>query len=92
MNTPLVTIQQSDKEVGWGKLGAVMPKGDKGAQLTLNDVHMAEGVEFEISGPFRVTVEEKRFEKCTPVNFRNLRPGCDYDRVIFETDLKPRLR
>ena len=91
MQPVLVKILQSGKDVGWGKLGAVLPKGDEGAQITLHDVSMVEGVDFQISGPFRLKVEDKRFDKCKPVNFRNLRPGCDYDRVVFETDQKPKL-
>ena len=89
--TMLVQISQSGKDIGWGKLGSVMPDEAQGAEITLNDVHIADGLEFEISGPFRIDAEQKRFENCTPVNFRNLRPGCDYDRVIFKTQQKPKL-
>lgn len=91
METPLVQISQSGQDIGWGKLGSLMPDDREGAQITLHDVHIADGVEFEIGGPFRVTIDEKRFEKCAPVNFRNLRPGCDYDRVIFKTEQKPKI-
>ena len=91
METPLVQISQSGNDIGWGKLASVMPGQSVGTEITLNDVHIADGVEFEISGPFQITVENKRFEKCSPVNFRNLRPGCDYDRVIFNTEQKPKL-
>lgn len=91
METPLIQISQSTTDIGWGKLGSVTPDEGEGTEITLNDVHIAEGVEFEIGGPFRITAEEKRFENCMPVNFRNLRPGCDYDRVIFKTEQKPKL-
>lgn len=90
MNTPLVQIRQGDRDIGWGKLGTVMPN-ETGTEITLHDVHMLEDVEFVISGPFRLTVQDDRYDKCVPVNFRNLRPGCDYDRVIFETARSPKL-
>jgi hypothetical protein len=91
MDTPLARIQQSDRDIGWGKLGAVTPRQEAGTEITLYDVKIVEGIGFDIQGPFRVTVEEKRFEKCFPVNFRSLRPGADYERVIFETERKPRI-
>ena len=91
METPLVQISQGGKDIGWGKLGSIMPDQGEGAEITLNDVHIADGVEFEIGGPFRIAADEKRFENCTPVNFRNLRPGCDYDWVIFTTEHKPKI-
>ena len=91
MDTPLVQISQGDRDIGWGRLGTLMPKGESGSEITLYDVQIAEGAGFEIGGPFRITVEDKRFDQCRPVNFRNLRPGSDYERVIFETDQKPRL-
>ena len=91
MENPVVLIQQQGKDIGYGKLGAVEPVGDGGSELTLHDVHMAEEPEFEIGGPFRIKIEDKKFDECMPTNFRNLRPGCDYDRVIFRTEKKPRL-
>jgi hypothetical protein len=91
MSTPLVKIQQPDKDIGWGKLGAIVPLEEQGSEITLNDVKIVDGVEFEISGPFRLVMEENRFDKCVPVNFRSLRPGCDYERVIFRTGQKPRI-
>jgi hypothetical protein len=89
MQSPLVIIQQSGKEIGWGKLGAMTPKSGESTELTLHDVQMADSVEFDIEGPFRVTIEDKRYDKCMPVNFSRIRPGCTYDRVIFTTDSKP---
>ena len=89
MQSPLVLIQQSGKELGWGKLGAMTPKSGETTEITMHDVQMADSVDFIIEGPFRITVEDKRYDKCTPVNFSRIRPGCTYDRVIFTTDLKP---
>ena len=91
MQTNLVQIQQEGRDIGYGKLGAVVPAGEEGFEITLNDVHLGEEINFKIAGPFRIRIEDKKFDDCTPTNFRNLRPGCDYDRVIFRTDKKPRL-
>lgn len=91
MNLPVVRIHQGDNDVGWGKLGAVTPLDDGGSEITLNDVQMVDTVEFEISGPFRVTIDDKKFTACSPTNFRNLRPGAAYDRVVFHTDKAPRM-
>ncbi|MBN2287749.1 MAG: hypothetical protein JXQ83_00355 [Candidatus Glassbacteria bacterium] len=90
MNSPMVRIKQADEDIGWGKLGAMTPLAGETTEITLHDVQMVDGLEFAIDGPFRVTIEDKRYDDCKPVNFRRLRPGCTYDRVIFTTDSKPR--
>lgn len=92
MNTPLVKIIQSDKDIGWGKLGALEPAGEKETEITLHDVRIIDSISFEISGPFRLEIEDKSYDQCRPVNFRALRPGSDYERVIFRTDKKPRIK
>ncbi len=89
MNLPLVRINQAGDDIGWGKLGSVMPSDDGSSEITLHDVQMVDTVKFEIGGPFRVTVEERKFGGCMPVNFRNLRPGAAYERVVFRTEEKP---
>jgi len=38
METPLVQISQSGQDIGWGKLGSLMPDDREGAQITLHDV------------------------------------------------------
>ena len=91
MGALLVQISQGGKDIGWGKMGSIEPLESGGAEITLNDVHLAPGLEFEVAGPFRVVVDEKKFDQCLPVNFRNIRPGCDYDRVIFKTEKAPKL-
>jgi len=91
MQTLAVVIQQEGRDIGHGRLGAVTAAEGEGYEITLNDVHMAEDDRFAIGGPFRIKIEEKKFDGCSPTNFRNLRPGCDYDRVIFRTKKKPRL-
>ena len=89
MDLPVVRINQAGEDIGWGKLGSVMPLDDGGSEITLNDVQMVDTVAFEISGPFGVTIDERKFGGCAPVNFRNLRPGATYDRVVFRTSEKP---
>lgn len=89
MQSPVIIIQQAGKEIGYGKLGAMTPKSGQTTELTLHDVQMADEIDFEIEGPFRITVEDKRYDKCKPVNFLRIRPGCTYDRVIFNTDSRP---
>ena len=91
MQLPVIRINQSGDDIGWGKLGSVMPLDDGGSEITLNDVQMVDTVSFEIGGPFRVEIDERRFGGCMPVNFRNLRPGATYDRVIFKTNEQPSL-
>ncbi len=90
MERPLAVIRQSDKDIGFGRLGGIVPSGEQGAEVTLYDVRMA-GLEFEPAGPFRLVIEDKKFDRCRPVNFRNLRPGMDYERVILVTEEKPRV-
>ena len=89
MQLPVVRINQDGNDIGWGKLGAVLPLDDGGSEITLNDVQMVDTVKFTISGPLRVTLDERKFGGCMPVNFRNLRPGATYDRVVFRTAEKP---
>ncbi len=91
MDLPVVRINQGGDDIGWGKLGSVAPLDEGGSEITLNDVQMADTVKFEIGGPFRVTIDDKKFAACLPVNFRNLRPGAAYDRVVFRTGEKPRM-
>lgn len=91
MEMPVVRINQEGNDIGWGKLGAVMALDDGGSEITLNDVQMVDTVEFTVSGPFGVTLDERKFTNCLPVNFRNLRPGAAYDRVVFRTSEKPRM-
>ena len=91
MQSIMVMIHQAGDDIGWGKLGAMTPMGEENTEITLHDVQMVDSIEFNIEGPFRVTIEDKRFDNCKPVNFRRLRPGCAYDRVIFTTDSKPKL-
>jgi len=92
MQTPVAKILQSDQEIGWGGLGSVNPVEGAGAQVTLHDVHLLAEIAFEPVGPFRLVIGEDRYDNCRPVNYRNLRPGCDYDRVILETPVRPKLR
>jgi hypothetical protein len=92
MNALVVRIQQEDKDIGWGRLGSIAALENEGSEVTVHDVHMLAEAVFEPGGPFRLEVQDNRFDKCQPVNFRNLRPGSDYDRVIFKTDTRPRLR
>ncbi|MCE5271421.1 hypothetical protein LLH00_09060 [bacterium] len=91
MQTPVAKILQSNLEIGWGQLGSVNPLEGAGAQVTLHDVHLLAEIAFEPGGPFRVVLGEDRYDNCRPVNYRNLRPGCDYDRVILESATRPRL-
>ena len=92
MLSPMVRIHQAEDDIGWGKLGAMTPMAEESTEITLHDVQMIDSIEFNIEGPFRVTVEDKRYDNCKPVNFSRLRPGCVYDRVIFTTDSKPKIQ
>jgi len=91
MQLPVVRINQAGNDIGWGKLGAVLPLSEGGSEITLNDVQMVDTVAFEIAGPFRVDIDERRFAGCLLANFRNLRPGAAYDRVVFRTSEAPRM-
>lgn len=91
MQTPVVSIHQGDSDIGRGRLGSLDPRESGGTEITVNDVQMGDAVEFEIGGPFKLAVEDKKFTECAPVNFRNLRPGATYDRVVFHTERKPGL-
>jgi len=91
MQSLLARIHQADEDIGWGKLGAMVPMDEESTEITLHDVQMADSLEFNVEGPFRVTIEDKRYDNCKPVNFLRLRPGCAYDRVIFTTGSKPKL-
>jgi hypothetical protein len=92
METPMGRIQQGEKDLGWGKIGSVMPGQEAGAEITLHDVHILGEAAFEVGGPFRLAIQDDRYDNCLPVNYRNLRPGCDYDRVVFRTADRPKLR
>ncbi len=92
MQSPMVRIDQGEDDIGWGKLGAMTPMAGESTEITLHDVQMIDSIEFNIEGPFRVTIEDKRYDDCKPVNFRRLRPGCVYDRVILTTDSKPKIQ
>ncbi len=89
MDLPVVRINQAGDDIGWGKLGSVMPVGDGSSEITLHDVQMVDTVAFEIGGPFRLTVDQRKFGGCMPVNFRSLRPGAAYDRVVLRTEEQP---
>ena len=91
MHSPIAKIQQAGQEIGWSKLGALAPTEGDSTEITLHDVQMIDSVDFDIEGPFGIKVEDKRYDNCKLSNFRRLRPGCTYDRVIFTTESKPKL-
>lgn len=91
MNIPKVTIEQDGAEIGYGKMGSVMPLDESTFEVTLHDVHMNDTIMFEVGGPFTVRAGEQRYRDCMPTNFKNIRPGYDYDRVVFSTDTKPKI-
>jgi len=59
--------------------------------ITLNDVSMVEK-EFSMEGPFDVRVRDQLFGPCTVTNFKRLRPGYTYDRVLLEGSFKRQVR
>ena len=79
----IIYENQTGKEIGIGKFGSIESQEDK-TEITVNDVTMAEK-DFNIAGPFKLEMEEKFYKNCAPSNFKNLRPGFSYDRVIFLT-------
>ena len=59
--------------------------------ITLNDVSMVEN-EFEMEGPFEVRIRDQLFGPCVVTNFKRLRPGYTYDRIVFEGVFKRQVK
>jgi len=60
-------------------------------EFTLSDVKMRDA-EFEMEGPFDLRVQDQLFGPCSVENYRRLRPGYTYDRVVLRGEFKKQMR
>ena len=87
MDDPVV-IYSGRNPVGMARRATVGQADEEGEQeFTLNDVSMVER-DFGMEGPFDVRIRDQLFGPCTIANYRRLRPGFTYDRVVFQGRFK----
>jgi|GEM_PF-2325836 len=85
-------IYQGIKAIGRATRALTQAADKEDLQLiTLNDVSMVEE-EFEMEGPFEVRIRDQLFGPCSVTNFKRLRPGYTYDRLLFEGVFKRQVR
>jgi len=66
--------------------------GEEGMrEFTLSDVRMGDD-EFPMEGPFDLRVQDQLFGPCSVKNYRRLRPGYTYDRVVLHGEFKKQMR
>lgn len=83
-----VVIYSQSNPVGVAKRAVAGPGGEKGVrEFTLNDVTMIED-DFEMEGPFDLRIRDQLFGPCGITNYRRLRPGFTYDRVVLRGRFK----
>ena len=90
--TESVVIYQKERAVGVAATAGVNASDTVNLRLfTLGDVKMIED-EFDLEGPFELRIGNQLFGPCSVENFRRLRPGYTYDRVLFKGPFKKQLR
>jgi hypothetical protein len=83
-----VVIYSGATPVGMARRAVAGPSGEEDVrQFTLDDVTMVED-DFEMDGPFDLRIRDQLFGPCTISNYRRLRPGFTYDRVVLQGRFK----
>lgn len=87
-----VVVYQKERAVGVAGSAAVNASDVEDLRLfTLGSVKMIDD-EFDLEGPFDLRIGIQLFGPCSVENFRRLRPGYTYDRVLFKGPFKKQLR